>query len=149
MANLNGFNAADVEPAVGFDPIPAGRYLAIITDTTLRPTKTGGGNYLELTFQVIEGECKERLVWSRLNLDNPSAVAVKIARAELSAVCRAVGVMTPKDSVELHNLPLVITVGHKKRGDTGEISNIIKGYDKKDAASVVASANGGKPPWVK
>ena len=30
-----------------------------------------------------------------------------------------------------------------------EISNIIKGYDKKDAASVVASANGGKPPWVK
>ena len=76
MANLNGFNAADVEPAVGFDPIPAGRYLAIITDTTLRPTKTGGGNYLELTFQVIEGEYKERLIWSRLYLDNPSAVAV-------------------------------------------------------------------------
>ena len=36
------------------------------------------------------------------------ATAVKIARAELSAICRAVGVMAPNDSVELHDLPLVM-----------------------------------------
>ena len=33
---------------------------------------------------------------------------VKIARGELSAICRAVGVMQPRDSVELHNVPLEI-----------------------------------------
>ncbi len=149
MANLNGFNANEVEPAVGFDPVPAGKYLAVITDSKMKPTKSGVGNFLELTFQILEGEHKGRLVWARLNLDNPNAMTVKIARAELSAICRAVGVMAPKDSVELHNLPLLITVAQKSRQDTGEMGNVIKGYAKKDAAatrSPTASGNG-KAPW--
>lgn len=151
MANLNGFNANEVEPAVGFDPIPAGKYLAVITESGMKATKSGAGNFLELTFQVLEGEFKGRLLWARLNLDNPNATTVKIARAELSAICRAVGVMAPKDSVELHNLPLVITVAHKKRQDTGEITNVIKGYAKKDAAAPKAAPSGsnGKAPWQK
>ncbi|MCK6458108.1 MAG: DUF669 domain-containing protein [Phycisphaerae bacterium] len=149
MANLNGFNANEVEPAVGFDPIPAGKYLAVITDSKMKPTKSGVGNFLELTFQILEGEHKGRLVWARLNLDNPNATTVKIARAELSAICRAVGVLAPKDSVELHNLPLVITVAQKKRPDTGEMGNVIKGYAKKDAAAPKGPALGsnGKAPW--
>src|SRR5262245_62104508 len=102
MANLGEFNAHDVQPSVGFDPIPAGKYLAVITDSVLKPTKSGSGNFLELTFQIIEGEHKDRLAWSRLNLENANATAVKMARAELSAICRAVGVMSPKDSTELH-----------------------------------------------
>lgn len=148
MANLNGFNANEVEPAVGFDPIPAGKYLAIITESEMKATKSEAGQYLQLTFQVIEGEYKGRLVWARLNLDNPNATTVKIARAELSAICRAVGVMAPKDSVDLHNLPLVITVAQKKRGDNDEITNVIKGYAKKDATPVVAKTTGSnKAPW--
>jgi hypothetical protein len=151
MANLNGFNANEVEPAVGFDPIPAGKYLAVITESGMKPTKSGAGNFLELTFQVLEGEFKGRLLWARLNLDNPNATTVKIARAELSAICRALGVMAPKDSVELHNLPLIITVAHKKRQDTGEITNVIKGYARKDAATPKPTAAGGngKAPWQK
>ena len=151
MANLNGFNASEVEPAVGFDAIPAGKYLALIADSAMKPTKSGVGNFLELTFQVLEGDFKGRLVWSRLNLDNPNATTVKIARAELSAICRAVGVLAPKDSTELHNLPLVIAVAHKKRQDSGEITNVIKGYAKKDAIApkVPSAGSNGKPPWQK
>jgi hypothetical protein len=149
MANLNGFNASEVEPAVGFDPIPAGKYVAVITDSKMKPTKSGVGNFLELTFQVLEGEHKGRQVWARLNLDNPNATTVKIARAELSAICRAVGVMAPKDSVELQNLPLIITVAQKKRPDTGEMGNVVKGYAKKDVSAPRAPAAGsnGKAPW--
>ncbi len=147
MANLNGFNANEVDPAVGFDPIPAGKYLAIITESEMKPTKAGTGQYLQLTFQIIEGPYKGRLVWARLNLDNPSEMAVKIARAELSAICRAVGVMAPKDSIELHNLPLTIKVGCKKRDDTGEITNEIKGYEAKQQAASPAVTTGSVPPW--
>ena len=107
MAQLNGFNANEVEPRNTFDPIPAGKYLAIIQDSEMKPTKSGNGSYLELVFQVIEDEFKGRLLWSRLNLDNPNELTVKIAQGELSAICRAVGVMQPKDSCELHNLPLL------------------------------------------
>jgi hypothetical protein len=150
MADLKGFDANAVEPAGDFDPIPAGKYLAVITDSEMKPTKSGNGSYLQLTFQVIEGEFKNRMLWARLNLDNPSDQARKIAQGELSAICRAVGVHAPNDSVDLHNLPLVIHVRCKKRSDTGEIVNEIKGYAKKDAApppAAAAPATGSTPPW--
>jgi len=148
MANLNGFNAHEVDPAVGFDAVPAGKYVAAITESEMKPTKAGTGQYLQLTFQVIDGEYKGRLLWARLNLDNPSAMAVKIARSELSAICRAIGVMAPKDSLDLHNLPVVIKVGCKKREDTGEVTNEIKGYEARQrAAAAPAAAEGSTPPW--
>ena len=141
MANLNGFNANEVEPNASFEAIPAGKYLAAITESEMKATKNGSGSYLQLTFTILEGEYNNRILWARLNLNNPNATAVKIARSELSAICHAVGVMQPRDSVELHNLPLVITVKLKKREDTGELVNEVKGYARKDAAG----ANGQRP----
>jgi hypothetical protein len=149
MANLNGFNAAEVEPTSNFDPLPAGKYLAAITETEMKPTKNGSGNYLQLTFTIIDGPYKNRVLWARLNLKNPNATAVKIAMSELSAICRATGVMTPRDSIELHNLPLTILVKCKKREDTGELTNEIKGYERKASAGQAQQApvTDNTPPW--
>jgi len=148
MADLRGFDANQVEPSADFEPIPAGKYEAVITESEMKPTKAGTGHYLQLTFQVIEGEFKNRFLWARLNLDNPNATAVQIARSELSAICRAVGVMAPSDSTELHDLPLVISVKCKKREDTGELTNEIKGYSakKSEPPAVAAQAAGNTPP---
>jgi len=149
MAKLD-FDAREVEPQGTFEPIPAGKYLAVITGSEMKATKAGDGSYLELVFQVIEGQYKGRNLWARLNLDNPNETAVKISRGELSAICRAVGVMTPKDSCELHNLPLVITVKLKKREDTGELQNDIGSYAKKEAAAgqpQQAPPASTTPPW--
>lgn len=150
MANLNGFNAANVDPATDYEAIPAGKYLAIISNSEMKPTKSGSGTYLELTFQVIEGQYKNRLLWSRLNLSNPNTQAVQIAQGELSAICRAVGVMQPKDSAELHNLPLQITVKVKKREDTGDVVNEVRGYARKEAASgQPQQETTNTPPWAR
>ena len=54
---------------------------------------------------------------------------MQIAKAELSAICRAVGVLAPNDSTDLHDLPLVIHVKCKKWPDTGDISNEVKEID--------------------
>ena len=80
MPDLRGFNANNVEPADSFDPIPAGEYLCVITASDEKPTKSGNGTYLELEFEVIDGPHKGRKLWDRLNLNNPSEMAVKIAR---------------------------------------------------------------------
>ena len=147
MANLNGFNANAVEPMTEFEPIPAGKYLAIINNSEMKTTKSGNGSYLELTFQVIDGQYKSRLLWSRLNLNNPNELTVKIARAELAAICRAVGTMEPKDSCELHNLPLIISVKQKTDAD-GEVRNEIKGYSKREGGNgKPAQAANPTPPW--
>ncbi len=151
MATLNGFDATQVDPNASFDPIPAGKYLAAITESEMKPTKNGSGSYLQLTFTVVEGEYQGRMLWARLNLNNPNATAVKIARSELSAICHAVGVLQPRDSVELHNVPMVVTVKLKKRSDNDELSNEIKGFEPKaaitGAAPKQASANDATPPW--
>ena len=154
MATLNNFDANQIDPSVALDPLPAGKYPAVVSESELKPTKTGVGKYLQLTFQIIDGEFKGRLVWARLNIENKSEMTVKIARGELSAICRAIGVMQPKDSVELHNVPLEINVGLKKRDDNGEFTNVIKGYAKKGGGGSPVSARasvgvgpGSTPPW--
>lgn len=150
MANLGNFNAHDVNPATDFEPLPAGKYLAVITDSVMKSTKSGNGSYLELTFQVINGPFKGRLLWSRLNLDNPSPQAVQIAQGELSAICHAVGVMQPRDSIELHNLPLLVTVKFKRRDDTGDVVNEIRGYARREAATgVPQQETANTPPWAR
>jgi hypothetical protein len=140
MANLQGFDARQVEPSVGFDPIPAGKYPARIIASEMKETRNQDGHYLELTFEVLEGPYRGRKLWDLLNLDNPSEKAVQIARANLSAICRAVGVMTPRDSVELHNLPMVITVKLKKRNDTGELQNEVSSYAKPESEAAASEA---------
>jgi len=150
MANLNGFNAHEVEPNASFEPIPAGKYLAAITESEMKPTKNGSGSYLQMTFTILEGEYKNRILWARLNLNNANATAVKIARSELSAICHAVGVLQPKDSVELHNIPLLITVKVKKRSDNDELTNEVKGYEPKAVAAgqpQQAPTTDTTPPW--
>jgi len=149
MANLNNFNANQVEPSSNLEAIPAGKYLAVITESELKPTKSGSGSYLQLTFQILEGEYKGRFLWSRLNLHNANPTAVKIAQAELSAICRAVGVLTPGDSVELHNLPLVINVKCRKREDSGDVTNEIRGFSKREIAveKPIQGSSPTTPPW--
>lgn len=150
MADLRGFDANDIEPTSDFEPIPAGKYVAVVTDTEMKPTRAGTGEYLQLTFQIVEGPHKNRLLWARLNLKNPNPTAVQIAKAELSALCRAIGVMAPNDSAELHNLPVIIHVRCKRRDDTGELTNEIKGFSRKEdppAAATAATTDNRTPPW--
>ncbi len=41
MADLYGFDASQVEPTGTLDPIPAGKYLAVITESEMNPTSQG------------------------------------------------------------------------------------------------------------
>lgn len=152
MADLRGFNADHIEPSRDFEPIPAGTYVAVITDSEMKETKSGSGRYLQLLLSVIEGPHKNRTLWVRLNIENPSRQAKEIAERQLAEICRALDIRTPNDSVELHNLPMTIHVRCKKRADTGEIVNEVKGFSKREAASPPSSAanpnsTSSTPPW--
>jgi len=152
--NLDGFDANKVDPNVGFDPIPSGEYTCIMTDSEFKDTKSGNGEYLQCTWEVIEGEYKKRLLFDRLNLKNPNETAVKIAMGTLSAICHAVDVMKPKDSSELHGKPCVVKVAVEERSDKpGSFSNVVKGYKAvggNGSAPTAKEEKGGDasvPPW--
>lgn len=149
MANLAGFDASAVEPNT-FEAIPQGTYNAIITESEWKQTSSGNGRYLQMKFQVIDGQYKGRVLFARLNLENPNAKAVEIARSQLSTICRAVGVMKPNDSCELHNLPLGISVVCRKNESTGDVVNDIKSFRTRLAVSAVPQDNASDvAPWAR
>ena len=160
MSNLAGynFNAEEVEPSSSFDPIPAGWYQAIINNSELKATRDGYGEYLSLTLQVIEGQYSNRLVFARLNLKNANDKAVDIARKDLAAICRAVGVMSPQASEQLHDIPLMIKVKVRPASGDYEASNDIGGYKAVEGANLTpapkqqkapAPTTPAKKPWQK
>ncbi|MFW6061883.1 MAG: DUF669 domain-containing protein [Planctomycetota bacterium] len=126
MADLNGFNANDYEDT-GFEPIPAGKYLAVISESEMKRSQDGSHEYLNLTFRVLEGEYANRLLWKALCIHHPKAQAKQIARGQLTSICKAVGILQPRDTAELHNPPMTVTVKVRKRSDTGERVNEISG----------------------
>lgn len=139
MATLN-FNATEVTPSSTLEPIPAGKYQAVIVESELKMTKSGTGSYLELTFEIISGEFAKRRLWARLNIRNSNPKAVEIAQRDLSAICYAINVLHPQDSSELHDKLLTVTVRCVKNLDTGDIQNEIKGYSAPVSVSGVQTA---------
>mgnify|MGYP000411414076 CR=1 FL=1 len=67
-------------------------------------------------------------MFARLNLKNANDKAVDIARKDLAAICRAVGVMSPKSSEELHDKPLMIKVKVRPASGEYDASNDVGGY---------------------
>jgi hypothetical protein len=81
--------------------IPEGQYRAAITNATLKDTKAGTGQYLEIEFTVLEGEQKGRKFWDRLNIINPNAEAQRIARESMDELCFVTGKLTLSSPADL------------------------------------------------
>lgn len=122
------FNAAEVDPASTFQPVPPGEYAVMITDSEMKGTKDGKGEYLKLTFKIIQGEFENRFIWANLNLINQSSQAQEIAERELSAICHAIDVMVPEDSQELHGIPMCAKVKVTPAKGQYAASNTIGGF---------------------
>ena len=151
--DLGGFNAANIEPNTAYEPIPAGWYQVVITDSEEKPTKAMTGSYLRMTLEVIDGPHKGRKVFDNLNLNNPNSIAVEIAQRTLSAICRATGVMTPRQSGELHDKPMMAKIAVKPASGGYDASNEVKGYEAVSGGAATqqtatqASAADATPPW--
>lgn len=127
MAVLN-FDATQVEPDTGFETIPAGWYNTAIDESELKPTRDGMGSYLQLRFNVLDGQYVGRKLFARLNIRNANAQTVEIALKQLSAIGHAVNVLHIQDSAMLHGIPLKIKVKIRPASGDYEASNDITAY---------------------
>lgn len=148
MADLGGFDASKVDPNAGFPVLPAGDYDVVLVKSDKKATKDGNGAYLNLEFQILSGPHQNQRLFEMLNLWNKSEKAVQIARGTLSEICRAVGVLTPKDSSELHGKPLRAKVVITKSDQYGD-QNKIKSYKPRNGELQTAgtATQGNGRPW--
>lgn len=148
MADLGGvFNAAEVAPREEFSVLDPGDYLVAIVASEVASNAKKDGSFLKLEMEIVDGPAKGRKLFDRLNLNNPNAQAVEIAKATLSAICHAVGKLTVSNSNELHGIPMLAVVRKvpkKVNGSVvpGEFSNEINTYKPRSAGQ---TQQGGAP----
>lgn len=156
MAFLNNFNASEVNPNDQYAPLPAGNYPVVITESSMRDTKNGSGNYLALTMEVCEGEFQGRKIFHNLTRENQNVMAREIGDRQLSQICHAVGVMNPRDSEELHFKPLLAVVKIRKGDGQYADRNEVQRFEGYSATSAPAPAHNPAPrqqqahaaPWA-
>lgn len=128
MGNLNGYNAEGGDTMDTRDTLPVGEYVASIVKSDRQESRNKPGNaYLNVEFEVMEGECEGRHFWTMLNLWNSNAQAAEIAQRELNSICHAVGKLRVDDSSELHGIPMRVTLKVEADDKYGP-QNRVKGY---------------------
>lgn len=118
------FDATQVNPSGSREPIPQGRYRAMVSSCAEKPSRNGGLG-LNIEMQVIEGPHKGRKLFYWINLRHTNAQVVEIGQEQLSAFCHATGILQPKSAGEFAGRVLEINVTLERR-DTGELDNRVK-----------------------
>lgn len=125
-----------------YQPIPDGEYTCVIIDSEVKPTKAGTGHYLQLVFEVLEGNYAGRKLFERLNIDNPNNKAVAIARRKVSELCSCVGITGElKETEDLHNVPVKVSVVVEDAKNGYGATNKIVGYLNVTAAASATRKN--------
>jgi hypothetical protein len=141
MANLSSlfgntpFNPAAVEEVnTDFSPLPKGEYLVQITDSEIAQNKSGTGTNLTLKLVVQDGKYKNRMVFENLCVVHQNQTAQGIAQTRLKQICEALKVKALKDTSQIHDKNLVVSLDVEKdkymseQKGTDEWRNAIKGY---------------------
>lgn len=101
------FNAREVEPDQGrAGPIPAGWYKVLVSSTEVKPT--ANGEYIAVTYDVLEGAGKGSKIFTNFNVKNTSEKAMDIGRKQFSALCYAVQRLDITDTDQLKNIPFFV-----------------------------------------
>lgn len=121
----SGFDANSQENNVS-NVIPQGEYEMVMVKSEKRATSAGDGYSLYTECKVTKGPQQNKVVIHRFNLWlNPAKdQAIQIAKGQLSQLCRAVGVLNPSDSSELHMKPFIAKINVKDSADYGPQNNI-------------------------
>lgn len=140
MVDLAGEYDANAEATTGFEPLPAGQYVARIVDAKKDPVsrRNDHGDCLNLTWRVSAGDHEGRLFWQRINLwfrGNNEAKTREVANREFAAIREATGVSMPQTTDELLERDCTVTLKIKKD----------EGYDPKNVVSSVKALEGTAP----
>lgn len=164
MAFLNEeFNVNELPQGNGnFEPLPAGWYTATISQSELKATKAGNGQYIKLRYDITGPTHQGRVVFGNLNIKNANPKAEEIGRQQLGDIMRAIGLAKVTDTDQLIGGQIAIKLEVKEDAQYGA-SNEVKGFKSVSgsvapaAAAIPANAAApasnapakAAPPWAK
>lgn len=122
------FNPAQFVGHLTPSVLPSGAYKGRIIDTQWRTPRSGDGKFLQAGIQISEGEHEGRIVFARFHLKSAVAATVMIAQRDLASLCAAIGISALKDSEQLHDKPLTVVLGVKRRDGVGDLVNCVTAF---------------------
>lgn len=149
-----GFNLNDLpvgDSTGDYPSIPAGDYTAAITESSLEDTRAGTGQYIKLRFDISGPTHAGRVMYTNLNIRNPSQQAEQIGQQQLGELMRAIGLSSVTDTDQLIGHSLVIRVAKSKESnpdyaDAEGFRNDVKGFKSVGGNSTPAPAQSSTPP---
>lgn len=161
MAFLNeeyNVNELPVGNGGNFEPLPAGWYTAAISQSELKDTKAGNGQYIKLRYDITGPTHQGRVVFGNLNIKNPNPKAEEIGRQQLGEIMRAIGLAKVTDTDQLIGGQIAIKLEVKQDAQYGA-SNEVKGFKSVSgsaapavsmpASEAPAASAKAAPPWSK
>lgn len=153
MVELN-FEMLEGEATLEYAPLPKGWYSASVMETE-RTTSSAGNDYLNVTFEVTQADHAGRRVWNNFNLWHPTENVRGIGERQFSDLARACGLASCKDTDELLDLHLDISLTIEEGSGTYGPKNRVVAYRSAPSAQppVMAKAANGDtsslddPPW--
>ena len=138
-----------------YSPIPEGDYQAVITDSDVRTTKAGDGEYVLLTFEIISSsEYGGKRIWMIYNVKNKNPTTERIANSDLASISRATNVLNYEDTEELHGKPMIVSVIIEPASGGYDEKNQIRAYKSAsvelrttETAAPAAAEPAAKKPW--
>lgn len=160
LANILGksFNAAEVEPQAPRGAVlPAGLHPVEITNAEVKELKSGKGTGLTLEYTVIDGPHAKRKVWQLLCIKHDNEQTEQIAQAQLSALCRVVGINGVLDDTDMlfQKMLQIRTKVRPAQGNYDEQAEVA-GYEPMGTGTAPTTARAPAPaagkaaaPWVR
>jgi ABC-type Fe2+-enterobactin transport system substrate-binding protein len=139
------FSTEGIDTSDRYALIPKGDYTAVASSAEVKSTKSGEGQFLEVKFTIVDGPCEKRVIYDRFNFKNASKEAETIGKQQLARFLAAIGKTHIKDTHEVLDILLTISIGVQTRKDNGEDTNRIVKYSKRDVVASVTQGSSTKP----
>jgi hypothetical protein len=156
VADLSFLDLSDVVDTGTSDAVPADTYLAKIVDSDIKSTKSGTGRYVQVVWEIIEGNHVRRKIFDRFNVENLNTTASNIGKTQLKRLYAALGFdRDPQRTELLHGIPCRIKVSVKndpQYGDSNEVKHYERVANARPGASMPpqpAAQSASAAPWNK
>ena len=135
---IQGVSTQSLGEKKNYEPLPDDSYTVSLNRIGEKSTKKGDGTMVNVSFQVSDGDFKNRLIWDSFLISHPNAKAAGIGLQRLDSMLKSIGVhggfeALGNDSTHLEqfigkefivNTAVESNPGYKPR-------NIVKKYSRK------------------
>lgn len=108
--------------------LPVGVYDAHIIESEIKTPKSGNGEMLRLTWEILTGPYERWKVWQQITYRHTNTQAQEIGQQSLKQICEALGLGPIRNSDDLHFRPARIRLGieEDKTGQYGPQNRVSK-----------------------